>query len=303
MMVQWSRHRWSRFTAGAVGGMILGLVTGCAGVLPTAQPADIDPSLLPRASPDATEILYLQSNVNCQFFVDGKPVTTGRRVRILVTKRDHQLVCKPDEYRAKEEHVQPPYDPHHAIGFTFLMEDKLQIVDKLAVEESETTAEPVRPSAGTCNIQASDTLAILPFSVNAKGQEAQRMGEVLAESVSVRLINARMLRIIERAQIDQLVKEADRETFMSQTGLMNEKTVQSVGTLIGANYLVVGNVIVIENALQVTGRVLNVKTGEILMASQVAGPKENVFALGQKLATHIANQMKGCVGKPVKAAQ
>jgi TolB-like protein len=235
--------------------------------------------------------------------VDGQPLAKGRRVRVVVTRQSHQLVCKPDEYRAKEEFVQPPYDPTHAIGFTFLIEDKLQIVDKLAVEESETTAEPVQPSAGPCNIQTSDTLAVLPFSVNARGQEVQRMGEVLAESVTVRLINARMLRVIERAQIDQLVKEADRETLLSQTGLMNEKTVQSVGNLIGAKYLVVGNVIVIENALQVTGRVLNVKTGEILMASQVAGPKENVFALGQKLATNIANQMKGCVGTPVKAAQ
>lgn len=270
------------------------LVGGCAGAL-----GHQEMSLLPRQSPDADQILTLQSNVNCQFFVDGQPLAKGRRVRVVVTQQSHQLTCKPDEYRAKEEYVQPPYDPTHAIGFTFLIEDKLQVVDKLVMEESNLTAEPAQDPIEACNIQPSDTLAVLPFSVNAKGQEAQRMGDVLAESVSVRLVNTKTVRVIERAQLEQLVKEA----AISQTGLMDEKTVQSVGKLIGAKYLVVGNVIVIENALQVTGRILDVKTGEILMASQVAGPKENVFAIGQKLATKIENQMKGCVRKPIKAAQ
>jgi len=277
-------------------------LTHCVVVPERTSLGDEDMSTLPRQSPNANQILTLQSNVNCQFFVDGQPLAKGRRVRILVTKQSHQLVCKPDEYRAKEEYVQPPYDPNHAIGFTFLMEDKLQIADKLEISEAEAS-EPIKPPSGSCNIQSTDTLAVLPFSVNAKGQEAQRLGDVLAESVSVRLINSRTLRVIERAQIDQLVKEADRGTFMSQTGLMNEKTVQSVGNLIGAKYLVLGNVVVIENALQVTGRVLNVKTGEIVIASQVAGPKENVFALGQKLATNISTQMKSCADKPTKTSQ
>lgn len=271
------------------------LLGGCASAFIGQQiPAGIDMSLLPKASPDATEILYLQSNVNCQFFVDGKPVVTGKRVRILVTKKDHQIVCKPTEYRAKEDYIQPPYDPSHPIGFTFLIEDKLQVVDRLAMEENDAAAEPAQSPTGICNIQTSDTMAVLPFSVNARGQEAKHMGEVLAESVSVRLVNAKTVRVIERAQIDQLVKEA----AIGQTGLLDEKTVQSVGRLIGASYLVLGNVVVIENALQVTGRVVSVKTGENLLASQVAGPKENLFALGQKLATNLVSQIKSCSAHP-----
>jgi TolB-like protein len=261
------------------------------------RPSGFDRDLLPKASPDATEALYLQSNENCQFFVDGKPVTTGKRVRILVTKKEHQLVCKPDNYRAKEEYVQPPYDPYHPIGFTFLIEDKLQIADKLVVGQEGNSQDNLTP-ARACSIVPTDSLAVLPFSVNAKGQEAQRMGDMLAESMSVRLINSRAVRVIERAQIDQLVKESDRETFMSQTGLMNATSVQSVGNLLGAKYLVLGNVVVIENALQITGRVLDVRTGEILIASQVAGPKENVFMLGDKLATGITAQVRDCVSKP-----
>jgi hypothetical protein len=67
----------------------------------------------------------LQSNVNCQFVVDGKPVIAGKYVRILVDERSHQVVCKPEGYRAKEEYVQPPFNRRHPIGFTFLLEDRL----------------------------------------------------------------------------------------------------------------------------------------------------------------------------------
>lgn len=84
-----------------------------------------DLSGLPRQSPDADQVLTLQANENCQFFVDGQPLVKGKRVRVIVTRDSHQLVCKPDGYRAKEEYVQPPYDPHHPIGFTFLIEDRL----------------------------------------------------------------------------------------------------------------------------------------------------------------------------------
>ncbi|MFA6316735.1 MAG: caspase family protein [Elusimicrobiota bacterium] len=94
-------------------------LSGCASL----GRRDLD--LLPKQSPDATEVLLLQSNVNCQFFVDSQPLAVGRRVRIVVTKAGHRVVCKPDGYRAKEEYLQPPFDPGFPVGFTFLIEDRL----------------------------------------------------------------------------------------------------------------------------------------------------------------------------------
>src|SRR5712691_10296648 len=77
------------------------------------------------AQPGATERLLLQSNENCDYYVDGVQMIRGKRVRLLVTKANHQIVCKPEGYRGKEENIQPPFNPTHPIGFTFLIEDKL----------------------------------------------------------------------------------------------------------------------------------------------------------------------------------
>ena len=84
-----------------------------------------DPLIHPQQSAGASECLYLASNVNCEFFVDDESMIKGTRVRILVTKGSHRVVCKPDGYRAKEEFIQPPFDPYHPIGFTFLIGDRL----------------------------------------------------------------------------------------------------------------------------------------------------------------------------------
>lgn len=89
-----------------------------------------DTSGYPRQSPDASVILYLASNVNCEFFVDGQSLVTGNRVRVLVTRGEHHVVCKPEGYRAKEDYIRPPYDPNHPITFTFLIEDRLKEGDR-----------------------------------------------------------------------------------------------------------------------------------------------------------------------------
>ncbi len=101
-------------------------LAGCAGSPELARLTGMpDTSGMPKQSPDASVILYLLSNVNCEFFVDGQSLITGRAVKLLVTKGEHRVVCKPEGYRAKEEHVIPPFDPNHPIRFTFLLEDRL----------------------------------------------------------------------------------------------------------------------------------------------------------------------------------
>ena len=117
---------------GRVAVLLVGLAFGgCAGTTNLGGMMGArDTTGLPRQAPDASVILYLASNVNCEFFIDGQSLVTGNRVRVLVTKGDHHVVCKPQGYRAKEEYIRPPYDPNHPISFTFLIEDRLKEGDR-----------------------------------------------------------------------------------------------------------------------------------------------------------------------------
>ena len=199
------------------------LLSGCAAALGGQNvPAGVDVSLLPKASPDATEILYLQSNTNCQFSVDGQPVITGKRVRILVTKQGHQLACKPDGYRAKEDYIQPPYDPSHPVGFTFLLEDKLSSGELVA----ESTGAAAVPKPRTIPVSDVDTLPAARSSAPKKAyaivigieryreklpaadfadRDAQLMGEYLTKVLGYPEENV-VIRLNEKASRTDLEK-------------------------------------------------------------------------------------------------
>jgi len=80
----------------------------------------------PKASPDAQNLITLQSNVEgTNFYVDGKFLVRGKRVLVLVADRPHIVKAKPDNYIAKEDYIQPPYEHGYTVGFYFLLEDRL----------------------------------------------------------------------------------------------------------------------------------------------------------------------------------
>ena len=80
----------------------------------------------PKASPDASKLITLQSNKQkTSFYVDKKFVVKGKRVKILVSDRPHTIKAQPDGYIAKEDYIQPPYEHGYTVGFYFLLEDRL----------------------------------------------------------------------------------------------------------------------------------------------------------------------------------
>jgi S1-C subfamily serine protease len=107
------------------------LVASCAGVMPARigeRREPVNRSDLRRQSPEATEILLLQSNVDCEFSIDDKFLTTGQYdVRVLVTRQSHKVTCKPEGYIAKDVYVQPPFSQTSPIGFTFLPDERPRV--------------------------------------------------------------------------------------------------------------------------------------------------------------------------------
>jgi hypothetical protein len=80
----------------------------------------------PKVSEDADILLQLTSNVQkTAFFIDGKKIATGRRVKVLINERPHTVRADPEDYASKEEFIQPPYMKHSFLNFTFLIGEKI----------------------------------------------------------------------------------------------------------------------------------------------------------------------------------
>lgn len=83
----------------------------------------------PKASADADTVLSLISNKdNTRFTVDGKPigseVQAGGELKILINQQSHDIIAKASGYNARPQHIQPPYNEHSPISFSFLYTDK-----------------------------------------------------------------------------------------------------------------------------------------------------------------------------------
>lgn len=99
----------------------------------------------PKVSPTATTVYELQSNKErTHFYVDGKELPSGRRVKIIIDDNPHTVVAKPEKCISKEEYIQPPYNSNAPLSFTFLMDECNDSLKIIATNSGEIPATAVR---------------------------------------------------------------------------------------------------------------------------------------------------------------
>lgn len=112
--------RWHIFLASII---ISLLINGC--VVGTKKPDAV--AHYPKASEDADIVFNLESNIQkTTFYVDGKKMGTGRRIKVRINNGPHTVIAAPEGYSYKEEFIQPPYYPNSPLSFTFLLGDRGQ---------------------------------------------------------------------------------------------------------------------------------------------------------------------------------
>lgn len=112
-------------------------------------------------------------------------------------------------------------------------------------------------------------IVVLPFR-NLSQQPADNwLSESFSESLMMGLSQSPGLRLIERSEIQAVLKEQ----ALMQSVLADPAQAPQLGQLMGAEYIVVGHFQRIESQLQAQVRLVNVSTGEVASASmtQVRG--------------------------------
>jgi len=79
----------------------------------------------PKNSEQANILFNLDSNIEkTTFYIDGKPLATGRRAKLYLDEKEHTIAATPEGYRSKEEFLQPPYRDGQSLSFTFMLGDR-----------------------------------------------------------------------------------------------------------------------------------------------------------------------------------
>jgi TolB-like protein len=134
------------------------------------------------------------------------------------------------------------------------------------------------------SVYARINMAVVDFE--AKGISEVNVS-ILSERLGIELFKTDQFNIIERQQMDEILKEQG----FQQTGCFSNECVVEIGKLVGVEQIVTGSVSKFENIYSISARVIDVQTGRVLNIStyDYKGELDNLLEYGvKKVALDIA---------------
>ena len=128
------------------------------------------------------------------------------------------------------------------------------------------------------------TVAVLSFKVLHSSPEYKHLGEGQSENITTHLTKFKTVEIIERNQLNKAIQELE----LSQTGLVDDKTAQQLGKLVGARYIIIGSIEIFSKQVEINGRVIEVETGKSIIADKERGKLDDMFEVRDKMGYKIS---------------
>lgn len=201
-------------------------------------------------------------------------------------------------------------EAYRYLGRTYVVQDEpekaREAVEELLQLEPSTEFDPdvepppmmnlyyeVRKDMSGYGVQAGpglQTLAVMDFANNSVDERERFEG--LQKGLPAMMINvlngSTDLKVVERERIQWLLDELE---IQRDANLVDQSTAVRTGKLLGANAVVFGNFIVINDRMILSARVVEVETGEVLLGERVDGESESFFDLVEDLSAQIARAL------------
>ena len=108
-------------------------------------------------------------------------------------------------------------------------------------------------------------------------------------------VSPKRLQLVERAQIQKILKEQNFQT----SGSINKNTSVKTGKLLGVNYLLVGDVYILNDQLIINARLINTETGDIVFSKKQEGKTIGWLTLKTIIAKDLANSLSQPFTEPI----
>jgi len=164
--------------------------------------------------------------------------------------------------------------------------EKIQPVVTKNIRVPVTEIAPVAPLAPTKNI----SIAVIRFKTLNKEAQDISLGELISETFTSALVNSRHFKIIEREQLDKLVKEME----MGQTGFIETTDAVEIGKMLHADAIITGSVALLGGQIQLNARIIEIESAYVISADT----KTNSYTLKNinKMVNEIVTKLAGKLG-------
>jgi tetratricopeptide (TPR) repeat protein len=140
---------------------------------------------------------------------------------------------------------------------------------------------------GLVSLPAQETIAVMPFENVSKSAKYGWIGAGCAESIITKLGKVKGISVLERNQLSRLTKEQE----LQMSGMVDEGKSIRIGKLLGAQSMIVGSYQIMEKAIKIQVRLLDVETGKVKASAEAKGQVDNLFSLQDELVFSLAARL------------
>lgn len=137
------------------------------------------------------------------------------------------------------------------------------------------------------------TIAVFDFTAFSlsPGEDAAAIGNGLASMIATELAGRPEVRVVDRQRVRELIESRQ----LAVSGRMDESDAIRLGQLLGAQYIVVGNIALEAKRARIDLRLLDVASGSIEKAARRQGSRDDFLAIVTDVADEFASGLKGSV--------
>jgi TolB-like protein len=128
--------------------------------------------------------------------------------------------------------------------------------------------------------QERSVVTVLRFDNNTGDERNAHLGRAMSSMMISHLSVIDRIQLVERERIEEVMAELD----LQYSGRVDPETAQSLGMIVGAEYMVFGAFVTVDPEMRLDTRVTRTETTEIVTTADVRGRGESLFDLQQALA-------------------
>lgn len=137
------------------------------------------------------------------------------------------------------------------------------------------------------HLAKNDTIAVLPFTINASQKKYDHLSQGFSDDLTYYLMKSENIKIIDRNTVDKVLNEIK----FSNSAVVDSATAQNIGKVVGAKFIILGNVEVIDNEANVICRIVKVETCENVLSEKVTGNASNILQLRDQLGQKMNHRL------------
>lgn len=131
-------------------------------------------------------------------------------------------------------------------------------------------------------------VGVLRYDNNTGDEQYDHLGRAFSSMMISDLSVIDRIQLVERERLEELLAELD----LQQSGYADPESAQSIGMIVGAEYMVTGAFITVDPEIRLDTRVARVETTEIVTTAEVTGQQESLFDLQQRLADQVVEGLE-----------